>query len=87
MCAGGKALVEVFSTELLRDSLRFRGGTALNKLHLPAPVGYSGDIESVRSWIGCGPCGSRGFGGPCGSISESFFVIGRLTDQSGSQAR
>ena len=30
-----RVLVEIFSDELLRDALRFRGGTALNKLHFP----------------------------------------------------
>ena len=47
-----RALVEVFSAELLRDRLRFRGGTALNKLHFPAPVRYSEDIDLVRTSAG-----------------------------------
>jgi hypothetical protein len=29
-----RALVEIFSDDFLRKELRFRGGTALNKLHL-----------------------------------------------------
>ena len=33
----GRALVEIFSDEMLRDVMRIRGGTALNKLHFPAP--------------------------------------------------
>ena len=34
---------------MLRDALRFRGGTALNKLHFPAPLRYSDDIDLVRT--------------------------------------
>jgi predicted nucleotidyltransferase component of viral defense system len=37
---------------LLREQLRFRGGTALNKLHFPAPVRYSEDIDLVRTTAG-----------------------------------
>lgn len=29
----GRALVEIFSDDVLRDAVRVRGGTALNKLH------------------------------------------------------
>jgi predicted nucleotidyltransferase component of viral defense system len=32
--------------------LRFRGGTALNKLHFPAPIRYSEDIDLVRTTAG-----------------------------------
>ena len=51
-----RALVEVFSDHVLRDTLRFRGGTALNKLHFPSPVRYSEDIDLVRT--STGPIGS-----------------------------
>ena len=34
---------------MLREALRFRGGTALNKLHFPAPLRYSEDIDLVRT--------------------------------------
>ena len=44
-----RALVETFSDLMLRDALRFRGGTALNKLHFPAPLRYSEDIDLVRT--------------------------------------
>lgn len=44
-----RALVELFSDPFLRDSLRFRGGTALNKLHFPGPMRYSEDIDLVRT--------------------------------------
>ena len=44
-----RALVEIFMDPMLRDALRFRGGTALNKLHFPAPLRYSEDIDLVRT--------------------------------------
>ena len=44
-----RALVEIFSDPGLRGALRFRGGTALNKLHFPAPLRYSEDIDFVRT--------------------------------------
>lgn len=43
-----RMLVEIFSDELLQKELRFRGGTALNKLHFPNPLRYSEDIDLVR---------------------------------------
>ena len=43
------ALVEIFSDLMLREALRFRGGTAFNKLHFPAPLRYSEDIDLVRT--------------------------------------
>lgn len=42
-----RALVEIFSHPDLNNSLAFRGGTALFKLHLP-PVRYSEDIDLVQ---------------------------------------
>ena len=47
-----RALVEIFSDDMLRDALRFRGGTALNKLHFPKPLRYSEDIDLVRTSAG-----------------------------------
>ena len=44
-----RALVEIFSDPGLREALRFRGGTALNKLHFPSPLRYSEDIDFVRT--------------------------------------
>ena len=44
-----RALVDIFSDPFLREKLRFRGGTALNKLHFPAPLRYSEDIDLVRT--------------------------------------
>ena len=43
-----RMLVDIFSDELLRSELRFRGGTALNKLHFPSPLRFSEDIDLVR---------------------------------------
>jgi predicted nucleotidyltransferase component of viral defense system len=47
-----RALIEIFSDNMLREALRFRGGTALNKLHFPAPLRYSEDIDLVRTSAG-----------------------------------
>jgi predicted nucleotidyltransferase component of viral defense system len=47
-----RALVNIFTDESLREALRFRGGTALNKLHFPEPLRYSEDIDLVRTSAG-----------------------------------
>ena len=47
-----RALVEIFGDPLLASELRFRGGTALNKLHFPEPLRYSEDIDLVRTSAG-----------------------------------
>ena len=41
-----RAIVAIFSDDHLRKRLRFRGGTALNKLHFPQPFRYSEDMIS-----------------------------------------
>lgn len=43
-----RALVEMFSDDLLKESLAFRGGTALHKLYLSPQVRYSEDIDLVQ---------------------------------------
>jgi predicted nucleotidyltransferase component of viral defense system len=43
-----RALVELFSDELLAREVAFRGGTALHKLHLEPPGRYSEDIDLVQ---------------------------------------
>ncbi len=43
-----RAVVEIFSDPFLRESLAFRGGTALQKLYLADPVRYSEDIDLVQ---------------------------------------
>lgn len=47
-----RALVELFNDPFLQKELRFRGGTALNKLHFPKPLRYSEDIDFVRTTAG-----------------------------------
>ncbi len=47
-----RALVEIFGDPFLASELRFRGGTALNKLHFPEPLRYSEDIDLVRTSAG-----------------------------------
>ena len=47
-----RALVALFSDAMLAGELRFRGGTALNKLHFPQPLRYSEDIDLVRATAG-----------------------------------
>ena len=47
-----RAIIDLFADPLLREQLRFRGATALNKLHFPAPVRYSEDIHLVRTTAG-----------------------------------
>jgi predicted nucleotidyltransferase component of viral defense system len=47
-----RAIIELFNDPFLKDQLRLRGGTALNKLHLPEPLRYSEDIDLVRTTAG-----------------------------------
>jgi predicted nucleotidyltransferase component of viral defense system len=44
-----RAIVAIFSDPVLGTELRFRGGTALHKLHFPAPLRYSEDIDLART--------------------------------------
>jgi predicted nucleotidyltransferase component of viral defense system len=50
-----RALVDLFSDELVGRSLAFRGGTALHKLLLASPGRYSEDIDLVQ--VEAGPIG------------------------------
>jgi len=59
-----RALIDIFSDTMLRDALRFRGGTALNKLHFPIPLRYSEDIDLVRTSAG-----------PIGPILDQLRVV------------
>lgn len=43
-----RALVEMFSDEIIRNSLAFRGGTALHKIFMKPQVRYSEDIDLVQ---------------------------------------
>lgn len=47
-----RALVDLFADPMLKAELRFRGGTALNKLLFPKPLRYSEDIDLVRTTAG-----------------------------------
>ncbi len=51
-----RALVEIFSNELLAREVAFRGGTALHKLHFNPARRYSEDIDLVQ--VNAGPIGS-----------------------------
>lgn len=50
-----KTIINIFSDPLLKDSLAFRGGTALHKIYLKAQARYSEDIDLVQ--IKEGPIG------------------------------
>lgn len=43
-----RIMVELFQDERIRSSFAMRGGTALHKLLLPAPLRYSEDIDLVQ---------------------------------------
>jgi len=43
-----RALVDLFNDPHIKDSLIFRGGTALNKLFIDPPARYSEDIDFVQ---------------------------------------
>jgi predicted nucleotidyltransferase component of viral defense system len=47
-----RALTEIFNDAFLCEQLRFRGGTALNKLHFSKPLRYSEDIDLTRTKAG-----------------------------------
>jgi predicted nucleotidyltransferase component of viral defense system len=47
-----RALVEIFNDDYLTKELRFRGGTALNKLHFTKPYRRSEDIDLTRTTEG-----------------------------------
>lgn len=59
-----RALVDIFSNNMLGKELRFRGGTALNKLHFPEPLRYSEDIDLVRT-----------SNGPIGPILDQLRIV------------
>ena len=44
-----RAICAIADDDYLGQELAFRGGTALHKLHLPAPLRYSEDLDYVRS--------------------------------------
>lgn len=51
-----RALVDLYSDELVGREVAFRGGTALHKLHFDPAGRYSEDIDLVQ--VNAGPIGS-----------------------------
>jgi len=51
-----RALVDLYTNQQIKDSLVFRGGTALNKLFIKPPARYSEDLDFVQKQAG--PIGS-----------------------------
>jgi predicted nucleotidyltransferase component of viral defense system len=47
-----RIVVDLFSDPFLRETLIFRGGTALNKLCFPRPLRYSEDVDLVQRAAG-----------------------------------
>ena len=47
-----RAIIDLFSDPFLHEQLRFRGGTALDKLYFPEPMRFSEDIDLVRTTSG-----------------------------------
>jgi predicted nucleotidyltransferase component of viral defense system len=43
-----RILVELYQNQKIKDSLIFRGGTALNKLYIKPPARYSEDLDFVQ---------------------------------------
>ena len=84
----GRALVEIFSDDMLYAAVRVRGGTALNKLHFPKPMRYSEDStwsglpagRSVPSSITCVSFWNRGWGerGSIRVLSHRSFASGSV---------
>ena len=48
----GRAIVSIFSDQVLAKELAWRGGTALHKLYLMPQARYSEDVDLVRTGIG-----------------------------------
>lgn len=47
-----RLIVEIATDDYLGGELVFRGGTCLHKLHAPAPLRYSEDLDYVRTTQG-----------------------------------
>ena len=43
-----RALVSLYQNQKIKESLIFRGGTALNKIYLKPPARYSEDLDFVQ---------------------------------------
>ena len=51
-----RAMIDLYSSPVLREGAAFRGGTALHKLHLRPALRYSEDLDLVQ--VEAGPIGS-----------------------------
>ncbi|MEM7361676.1 MAG: nucleotidyl transferase AbiEii/AbiGii toxin family protein [Bacteroidota bacterium] len=60
-----KVLVSMYNNPILRDTLVFRGGTALNKLFLHPPARFSEDLDFVQLRAG-------NIGSAIGAIRDSM---------------
>ena len=60
-----KAIIDIYSDDMLSQELIFRGGTALHKLVMPNPVRYSEDLDFVRTT-----------GGGIGDIMKALTQLG-----------
>ena len=43
-----RAIVDIYSNQILKEALVFRGGTALHKLYSPTQERYSEDLDFVQ---------------------------------------
>ncbi|MDR0989775.1 MAG: nucleotidyl transferase AbiEii/AbiGii toxin family protein, partial [Propionibacteriaceae bacterium] len=73
-----RAICAIADHPYLGSELLFRGGTALHKLHLPAPLRYSEDLDYVRTTAG-------GIGHLTGSLMDlgrdlGFQVKSKITE-------
>ena len=59
-----RAIVEIFSNKVLKESLVFRGGTALHKLYSPQQERYSEDLDFVQK-----------IAGPIGNILRELHAV------------
>ena len=69
-----RALVAVFSNDVLRDNLTFRGGTAIHKLFFDSQPRYSEDIDLVQ--LKPGPIGAV-----LDEMAEVFEFLGTRDDR------
>jgi predicted nucleotidyltransferase component of viral defense system len=77
-----RTLVEIFSLDTVVNTLAFRGGTALHKLHLAPAARYSEDIDLVQ--VAAGPIGPvldamRGALDPWLGTPKRVFKEGRVS--------
>jgi predicted nucleotidyltransferase component of viral defense system len=74
-----RALVDVFSRDIIQSTIAFRGGTALHKLYLQPQVRYSEDIDLVQ--VKSGPIRET-----LAAIQESLSYLGKSSTQQTDQS-